>query len=270
MKTFILFFTIASAAFGAPTVITVSTLSQPAQVILPSGFDSSKTYQLIIWCHGAGQDYTAPLSDPFAKVMATNIVESQRIICSSTAHGENWGIQAAVDDYTELNNFMMTNAAWHIITNRTVIIPESMGGLCGLQLAANRTGVNTNILGWFGIIPVCNLSNLYSIGTYTAEINTAYGISGNYDVKTAGHDPHLFSASVFSGLRMRFNASPSDTVVPKAFNTDLMQALIAPVTFEDTVVVSSGNHGDASQFQTDDVISFLNRVRSPGPFPAKR
>lgn len=121
-----------------------------------------------------------------------------------------------------------------------------MGGVSGLLTARYRTNY---VVGWMGTYPVCSLSNLYSLGTYTADMRAAYNIApdgSDYAIKTAGHDPVLLSPSTWNGLRMRMWASYSDAAVPRAQNEDVLKSLADGHATEDTIVTTTGNHGDPS------------------------
>jgi hypothetical protein len=58
---------------------------------------------------------------------------------------------------------------------------------------------------------------------------------------------------------MRFYASPDDTSVSKAQNSDAMATLVGAYAAENDVVACTGNHGDASHFQSADLRDFFTR-----------
>ena len=60
-----------------------------------------------------------------------------------------------------------------------------------------------------------------------------------------------------AGKRMMFFASPTDTVVPKASNTDACAAAAKAAGADVTVVHVAGEHGDQSAFRPDVVVEFL-------------
>jgi hypothetical protein len=74
-------------------------------------------------------------------------------------------------------------------------------------------------------------------------------------------DPELRPASQYPDIPVRFYASPGDTAVPMAPNSDLFSQKWDGKTSEHEVVVCSGNHGDPSHFQPDDFLAFLMRCR---------
>jgi hypothetical protein len=58
---------------------------------------------------------------------------------------------------------------------------------------------------------------------------------------------------------MRFYASGSDTVVGKAQNTDVTKAIVNTYCRESTVIATTGNHGDPSNFVPSEYVAFAAR-----------
>lgn len=97
------------------------------------------------------------------------------------------------------------------------------------------------------------------IGQRQQSIHDAYGV-GSYGAIPSGHNPVVLPNTNFIGMRTRFYASNGDTSVLKNQNTDGMKALVAPVTLESDVILCTGNHGDLSHFQPNDVSSFVSEL----------
>lgn len=236
---------------------------QNVMVLVPNSnaaipYNAANPTGIILYSHGAGEDQTALLSDSLKLACVNALLDAGYILAGTNAHGDNWGNQVSVDDYCGLDEYVRAN---YNVSN-VCIWSQSMGGMDGLLvLAQNKV---QGVVGWLGTYPVCNLANLYGLGTYTGSINTAYGITGagiqTYAHQTRGNDPSLgFGGLAFRNVPMRFYASPSDTVVPKANNTDPFKAFVQSSTRESVVVVCSGNHGDPSHFQPTDYVSFFQR-----------
>jgi hypothetical protein len=166
----------------------------------------------------------------------------------------DWGNQDSIDTCEALYAFLRATFSMRGVG----LLGQSMGGLTSLLTIAAG---NTSIRSWAGIYPVCNLRDLYDIGTYDDAIRDAYGIAvdgSDYATKTAGHDPVLLDADPFTGVAFRFYASPSDTVAPQVTNTDEMIALVEGVAAETTLVGCSGEHGDVSHFQPSNLVEFFD------------
>lgn len=211
-------------------------------------YSSGTPTGVILYAHGAGEDQTALLTDSLKVNIVNALLDAGYILAGTNAHGENWGCQAAVDDYAALDEYLRAN---YNVSN-VVIWVQSMGGLAGaLALAQNKV---KGVVGLVGIYPVFSLSDLYGIGTFTAEINTAYGITGSgihtYAHQTYGHDPVLLPALASRNVPTFLTSSSGDTVVPKAQNADVYHALIAGSCRENILVATSGDHGDLSNFTT--------------------
>ncbi len=178
------------------------------------------------------------------------------ILARTAAFGENWGCQRACDAHVDLHALVKN----HFSIGAILYLSQSMGGYTGLLCLAQQK--IPGVVGWAGIYPACNLHNLYDSRQFTAEIRAAYDIEtdgSNYDAKTAGHDPVLLKPNDFRGTRMRFYASYGDTVVSRAENTDKFAALVRSTALESQVIDCTGNHGDHSHFQPNDLISFFKR-----------
>ena len=250
-----------AASIAAAT--TTSPAGQKIVVLIPNSasakpYRSTSRVPLILYVHGSGESFRSLLDDPRKTACVAAMLEQGYILAGSAAHGtDNWGNQASVDDYVDLYRY----CAAHYSVGKVIIWSQSMGGLDGLTaIAENKV---PNVVGWLGTYPVCNLANLYSGGGFTSRINAAYGITGTgastFENLTAGLDPAVRPASDFHNLPMRFYASPEDTIVPKAQNTDLLAAHMSSSTAEHEVVPCHGNHGDASHFQPADYLSFIQR-----------
>jgi len=211
---------------------------------------------VIIHVHGAGETESGLTTDSLKFTSRDALINAGYILAASNAHGNNWGTQASVDDYVALEKYIRANYN----VKGVALWGQSMGGLDALSVVAQG---KIPVTGCLLTYPVCSLSNLYGLGTYTSAIDTAHGITGvgiaTYANKTYGLDPALKTASVYRDTPMRFYASTSDTVVPKAANTDAMQAIVATTRTEAVVVACTGNHGDASHFQPSDYVAFFDR-----------
>lgn len=208
--------------------------------------------------HGSGETVGALLGDALKADVVSRLLADGYLLSESTAANNNWGNQAALDAYGGVLAYVNANYS----PARWAIFSQSMGGLTGLKMASTRPA---GLVGWFGIYPVCSLANMFgnNAGTYAPAIRSAYGIAANgsdYSTLTSGHDPVLFSGSLYSRLPMRFWASYSDTVVSRAANSDAMQTLVSGSLAEQTVVTCSGNHGDPSHFNAQGVADFLDRA----------
>lgn len=240
------------------TIQATSLNGQYAQAILPAPFDVSQTHNILVYHHGVGEDGTAPLGDSLKTNMIWAIVSNGWIVVSGDAHRDNWGNQDSLDDYERITQWSLTNFN---NSGKIVLMSQSMGGCSGLL-----STTNIHVIGWFGIYPVCNLSNMFTTG-YSGSIKTAFGISSDgsdYNSKTDGHDPALLAGSRYSGLRMRFYSSYGDATVYQSQNTDVMTNVVAGFAVEFTNIECTGNHGDISHFKIPDVLDFLSRCVPSG------
>lgn len=227
--------------------------SQDFYVMLPN-VAATEPNKLVIYHHGMTETCSGPITENIAEKRALflALTGAGYIVAASNAHGNNWGNDASQADYLELYTYLRT--CYNI--TKVMFIGQSMGGLSALLMFASGA---IPVTGFAGIYPVCNLADVYSNAGFTGSINAAYGISGDYAAKTAGHDPVLIAGTSFAGKRMRFYASPNDVTVPAATNSTAMAAIVADYATESDVVECTGVHGDASHFQSEDLLTFFGR-----------
>ena len=212
---------------------------------------------LIIWSHPHGhtQGYSPSY---FAWPLLFALNNAGFAIAASNMHGNNWGNQQGLDDNKDLYDRVVS---YFGTPSAVIMIGASMGGLA--SLLAIPDGRIPNIKGVYLVDGVCNLANLYGAGsnTYSTPIATAYGMANasEYAAKTAGHDPSTLAASTWTGKRLRFLASTSDTDVPKANNADSFAAAISAQATESVVVTHAGGHLAGYTGYAADVLAFAKR-----------
>lgn len=160
-------------------------------------------------------------------------------IASSDAGGNVWGAPASVTAYEDLYHWAAREAG----ARHVVLLGQSMGGLPALQLVGRIPAT-----AFVGIYPVCNLA------TMTDKFPTfrqAWPDGAPADLSPV-------SPAYPPGFRALFFASPQDTTVPKATNTDMCAAVAAAAGADVTVVAAEGEHGDPSVFQPARVVEFLS------------
>lgn len=238
------------------TLSTATIGSSSAQILVPTAYDAGAGAHVVVWHHGAGiTDGTAGLEqNGLGRSHVDALAAEGYIQIGISAGADNWGNQAAIDDYEDIQAYI----AGAYNPKKYFFLSGSMGGLTGLLCLAR--GNFTDVIAWYGIYPVCNLQKEYDLGVFTSAINTAYGISGDYAAKTAGHDPVLKSGTAFGNIFFRASASPDDTYVPQADNWDTFKALIDGHVRENSTLQGVGNHGDVSMHQPQDTIDFYQRA----------
>lgn len=190
---------------------------------------------LVVYVHGAGGD-ASDVRDGPVKALVGPLLNAGYTVTAATAGGDNWGSAASLTTYQQ--------TAERLGFHRTVILAQSMGGLDGLRLV-DRLGA----VAFAGLFPVCNLASMSS-GPFGSRVKKAVG------QPPAG----LTLPSHLRGLPMIFWASPGDTVVPKAQNTDACAAAARRGGASVTVVQTTGDHADPSNYQPGRLLAFLQRA----------
>lgn len=211
---------------------------------------------VIMYVHGANETQTGLITETIKFACRDALINAGYILAGTNAHGNNWGNQISCDDYPALEKYLRAN---YNVKN-VALWAQSMGGLDGLSVLAQA---KIKLVGILLTYPVVSLANLYALGAFTAAIEGAYGITGTgnatYANLTYGQDPALKNGFSYRHVPMRMYASAGDTVVPKAQNSDVLAAAVAGSCRESTLVVCTGDHGDATHFQPSDYVSFFNR-----------
>lgn len=225
---------------------------QNCRIALPANHAPGQPLPLLMFCHGAGGNENQPWLEWPA--MYRDLLGAGYGLIASFMHDRNWGNRDALDDMIELYRYVRDRYP----LGPLVLIGNSMGGLASLNALARR---ELPAAAWVGMQPVCDLDAMYAAGQFITEMRAAYGSNGtDWQAKTEGYNPMEREGWEFRGLPMRFYASPGDTVVSKAQNTDALAAKVAPYATEATVVAATGDHGNASHFQFADLRAFLDRV----------
>jgi hypothetical protein len=199
-------------------------------------------YPLVVMFHGDGSDETAFITDPTYPTLRKALLAAGYIVMScGTTNKSTWGSQTSIDAYF---------AAWQYAYNqfrvtKTAFLGCSMGGIESLNQLAK--GKIPDVAVWVGYSPTTNLAKAYAT-SWTAKINTAYGINGGnpYATATAGYDPLLDAPTAFRNVPMMFAAATDDSVVPKADNTDALVARVTGVAVEVVSIAGiTGGHSYA-------------------------
>jgi hypothetical protein len=202
---------------------------------------------VIIYAHGSGVT-----QDAIDVGLHTDVVAELRkagyMMVAANLGGENWGNDAGLDRLAAIYDYVNTTYE----PSRVMFWGESMGGLVTLKALADARF--TAVKGGYFTYPVCSLTSM-NYGGFATLISAAYpsGFTGESATDLAG--------SSFAGKRLRFTHSAADTVVSKTSNTDAMRTIIGSNAIESTLVTTTGDHGNASNFDAADFVSFFDRCR---------
>lgn len=227
--------------------------SQSFHVALPIGYDARKPVPTLLYCHPRGGTEMSVLTESQMYNVYTNLLANGIAVVSHNQHGNGWGNQQSLDDMAISYRYIRD----HYNLGPVVLAGASMGGVASLNIAQQR--VIPGVVGWIGWYPICSLIQGYTIAGFSADINTAYGITQQSQIPSA-YDPLQQFGYAFRGIPMRFYASSGDTTAVEASNSTPMAALVLPYTTEAVVVQCTGGHGDVSHYQPSDVLAFVQRV----------
>ena len=215
------------------------------------------TNKVVLYVHGAEQTAQTITADPTHAKLATALLKAGYSIAGSDASGLAWGNSASMRDYERLISYLHRRGF-----SRLYVLAESMGGFDGLQLLSHA-----HVAAWAALYPACNLRSIYvnppvrfgprnKLVQFAPEIRTAYGrtLQAALATKSPVALPHALG-----GLPMVFWSSPHDQAVPKASNTDVCAARAKQAGANVTVITTSGNHADASNFQPQALLATFAR-----------
>ncbi len=213
----------------------------------------------LVFCHGLGQfasdlNEFSPTSVTLNHWYYTKAVEHGYLHAAGRFGGDNWDNSTAQTNIENLVAYLVSNYG---ITD-IVMTGGSAGGPIGL-LKATQGFPNVTVRGWFNVFPVINLDLAEHNANLKASIDAAFP---SYPTDAVGRDPILFPASAFNGLRLLCTGSLSDATVPVNQHGQALVTLATGHATEATCIVTTGDHGDPSNFTpelADDFISFLGR-----------
>jgi pimeloyl-ACP methyl ester carboxylesterase len=238
------------------TVVWTAVGNTGIRAAFPPSYDSSVSNPVAICFHGNGSNEQHFATNANGRVVANALLAAGYIVLSAayTPNVSTWGAQNGLDAYWAAYQYLRD----HYSAGKLVLYANSMGGIESLlTLADSRL---PKLYAWCGTSPTADLAKNYANATFTATINTAYGIDGShlYAAQTAGHDPMLMDGSAFRGVPMLFLAATDDTTVPKADNTDPMAAKVTPYAKSVQVISTTGGHSFDFTPYTSNIVNFFN------------
>lgn len=238
-----------------------TTIADDVAVLVPyAAMDPAKTAKVLIWCHGAGDDYLSHISDGnsgfssrLSRSMVIGLLNDGWIIVSCTAtSAQHWG---KPDAWTAQKAAIDWLKSW-LSVGKWAVLGQSMGGTLSLRTLAQYPEIRN----WYGIYPVCSISSMTG-GSFGGNITAAYASVGGLAAVQSQTNPILFPAATWAGKRLLATHSPGDTAVPKAANSDaLIARAITGGAAVATVTATTGDHGNASNFTAPLVTAMLAHV----------
>lgn len=226
-------------------------------LVLPANFDPSRTYPWVIFNHGAGQLGSAiATGDPNTQGLAAALSAAGYVVVSSNYRTQNcWGNQACVEDIRNLYDAFTQKLH---LEARPFVIGTSMGGIVSWNAIIHGDFVPQAVV---GIFPACNLPDMYNNPSFARDIQKDYGFTNrsNFAIATKGFDPvgseNLEPLTKFPILMW---SSYGDQAVKKTANADLLASKVNALGGSASVITTTGDHGDISNFQPDALVNFFN------------
>ncbi|MEA2189917.1 MAG: hypothetical protein QOI73_38 [Solirubrobacteraceae bacterium] len=227
------------APYKKPGSVGVTIGGQAAVIVGPK----TATRKVVVYAHGSGETAASSFGNQQMAPIFRALVDAGYAIAADDAHGDGWGNPTSYADYARLISKLEDRGLTEVY-----VIARSMGAFNGLQLLST-----VHVKAWAGIVPACNLRSIHALGRFAPSIRAAYGpklagaLRANSPVRIA-YRP---------GLPMRFWASPGDTVVPKAQNTDLCAGDARARGARVTVTSTGGDHGDPSNYDPAGILGLF-------------
>ena len=199
------------------------------------------TQRLVLYLHGSGEQASVLEEEQLKPMVDTFLKKGFAVAASNGGDEYNWGNPASVRDSAAL--------ARKLGYKDVYILAQSMGGIGGVKLIDRLHPV-----AWAGIFPVCDARSVWRTGDDTKEIEAVWG---------PGPPPKYISpvkAKDVKGLPVIMFSSPEDTNVPKSENADRCAAWMRKGGAHVTVVATTGEHGDPSNFQPGRLAGFFERA----------
>lgn len=229
------------------------------QILEPPNLDDRLPVPWIMWFHGSGRS-ASDLGVTSTYAMIVGLVSAGFLVIAgdgrlTTANANHWGAPGA--QARSVDTYRYARERYHL--GPGLFFGASMGALLATNLLAKRT--IPGVVGYYGFYGAYDLRSCYANPSFVAAIETAYGFSGlaNLDAAIAGNNPMDRQGWEFRGIPKRFSASLADTAVLQSGNTDPFRSKVLPYVPEAGLLQGTGAHGDASQTDLADALSFANR-----------
>ncbi len=203
----------------------------------------SPTRKVVIYVHGAGETAATSFGNQQMAPIFGALLNAGYAVAADDAHGDRWGDPTSYFDYDRLVKELANRGLREVY-----VIARSMGAFNGLQLLQT-----VRVKAWAGIVPACNLRSIYDLGRFAPSIRAVYGPK----LAEALRAGSPLRVKYRRGLPMRFWASPADTVVPKALNTDLCARDARKRGAKVTVTTTTGDHADPSNYDPAGVLGLF-------------
>ncbi len=223
---------------------------------IPPGYMRNAPNKWVIVSHGFNETSQVVQTE---YLQVTNLLMQQGYVIVALDNNTQNGYGNA-SNMTDIQTALATVRASLSLAPQPYMLADSMGGFQMLNSVAMGAITPKALVGF------CINTNLgwdYTAGGAAAPIMADYGISGSnpYAAATAGYDPMLDVGSPLDKLiavPMLLFSSPGDTVVLKSQNTDPFAARVNAAGGNVSVVQTTGNHLDQSNFNGPAVLSFLS------------
>jgi hypothetical protein len=200
----------------------------------------SASHKVVLFLHGFDDVGDAILATELRAPASAALLRAGYAVAGADAQGNNWGTPSSVRVYENLVGQLRKRGYLHVS-----VIAESMGGLDGVEILRSLRPDR-----WIGIYPVCDLRTLRD--RYGATIAEAYRGRTEAAVSPA-------RVTNVRGVPLLLLASPDDTDVPKKSNADLCAREARAAGARVTVMATSGEHGDPSNWAPQRLVSFLDQ-----------
>jgi pimeloyl-ACP methyl ester carboxylesterase len=227
--------------------------------VVPKYYRPNNTRTGVIFAHGHGGDALQArdgANAPGLNAIIEAIGENGNPVLSCDFAGNSWGNATASarmnDAYALLQGSMGAKAG------KVIVIGYSMGHV----VVANWAAANpTKVAGIVGLLPVCDMADIYAQSNYVGSINTAYG--GSYNNATLGgtNNPLVMAnAGKFATIPWKGYSIADDTIATYS----KVQAMATAVGANGSIVTlaGSGGHGNATLAKVDpaSVVSFIKGI----------
>lgn len=149
---------------------------------------------------------------------------------------------------------------------------RSMGGLVGQWLLTQSSVVAENMQGAMVNSGVQDLMWAYQSGSWTAAMNSAWGVSSysQFQAAAASSDPMQFASSDWTGKKMLQLVGTADTLVPAEQNGIAIRGHYSGSPEVDLLDIRpGGDHstGNGSYLQVSAMANFVDLMLGKGPDP---
>lgn len=205
-----------------------------------------KPKALVVFFHGLDADESILRQDEMHTRLTETLVDAGYAVVASRAGGNAFGNAASRHNYAEVAKSGLT----HYGVKEVFFLAESMGAIAAVDILASTP--HPGLRGLAAVSPALDLN--------AAGPNYEFAVKDAFTTETLeSANPMNLPAHELLGKRIRFYATPTDTVIPTPEHAIAFQQRYGS-NADITIVPCTGDHLDSSCIQPNDIVQWFDSL----------